>query len=279
MLPQILASSYERYKQDTALFTTWLAQAAASCGFKSNSSLQQERDVPPTPSPVLSSISAGKSMDKPSSSRLKGKDRKLAKKAAEEGKAKGSTTLPENLSGSTIRQYTVTTKDLLSQAKAIAECIKPRVTLPASLQSIVQRAISARQRCTAWFRESNIRNKYTDEADKRHLHFISVLEESLKLLEPCMEAPNPLSQQHGIAPLQETNASVGVSLLTNRFEVLEVEEVPDIDSFSSSPSLGSPTKVNKSKGKPVIDVYELKDDTDDEDLAFMIFCMFLFRER
>ena len=34
MLPEILAGSYIRYKEDTNVFTTWLSQAAVACGYK-----------------------------------------------------------------------------------------------------------------------------------------------------------------------------------------------------------------------------------------------------
>ncbi|KAL8644271.1 MAG: hypothetical protein Q9226_007849 [Calogaya cf. arnoldii] len=34
MLPDILFSSYQRYKEDTNVFSTWLSQAARACGFK-----------------------------------------------------------------------------------------------------------------------------------------------------------------------------------------------------------------------------------------------------
>ncbi|MCJ1353173.1 MAG: hypothetical protein MMC33_003158 [Icmadophila ericetorum] len=274
MLPDFLASSYERYKQDTALFTTWLTQAAARCGFKSNDIKQQERDVTlnSNPGPSMSVVS---NAGEPSSSRLKGKDRKLAKQAAVDGKIKGPANFEESLPSSTIGQYTVTTKDLLSQARAVAECVKPRVTLPASLQSIVERAIHARQRCTEWFRKSNIRNRYADESDKRHLHFTGVLEESLKLLGPCLETPTSSSQQPTKPGCSlDIDAPMSISKLANRFEILEVEELPDIDAFASSPSANTTKRAKKSKSKSVVDVYELEDDMDDDDIAFMIFCFF-----
>ena len=34
MLPEILAGSYARYKEDTNVFTTWLPKAAVACGYK-----------------------------------------------------------------------------------------------------------------------------------------------------------------------------------------------------------------------------------------------------
>lgn len=75
MLPRVLAGSYEKYKQDTALFTTWLAQTAAACGYKSKGIQRQNHTSEATRS-ELSKLPPS------STHRLKGKERKAAKAAA-----------------------------------------------------------------------------------------------------------------------------------------------------------------------------------------------------
>ncbi|TGO42342.1 hypothetical protein BHYA_0009g00210 [Botrytis hyacinthi] len=65
MLPSYLAGSYRRYKQDNNVFATWLLNTADTCGY--NPGYDDE-----TPKPQLAQPST----------RLKGKARKEAKKAA-----------------------------------------------------------------------------------------------------------------------------------------------------------------------------------------------------
>ena len=73
MLPEILAGSYLRYKEDTNAFTTWLSKAALACGYKpaQRQQLKQRPAQQQTPT---------------TTPRLKGKARKEAKAAAAESK-------------------------------------------------------------------------------------------------------------------------------------------------------------------------------------------------
>ncbi|KAL8843498.1 MAG: hypothetical protein Q9170_000002 [Blastenia crenularia] len=71
MLPEFLAGSYKRYKQDTALFTTWLTKAATSVGYKPKALKRQQPDQPDS---AQSSSSVGAENVKPAlptSGRLK----------------------------------------------------------------------------------------------------------------------------------------------------------------------------------------------------------------
>ena len=76
MLPDFLSGSYQRYKQDTALFTTWLAKAAASVGYKPEA-LRRQQDHAYMPGKIAAAAKKQENI-KPSA-RLKGKDRKAAK--------------------------------------------------------------------------------------------------------------------------------------------------------------------------------------------------------
>ncbi|KAI4174861.1 MAG: hypothetical protein LQ348_006288 [Seirophora lacunosa] len=266
MLPEFLAGSYKRYKQDTALFTTWLAKAAASFGYK------------PDPTKRTPSVQSGSSESPPAvetpevpkaSTRLKGKDRKAAKHAAEKAKKIIADNV-ESSAPSTVK-YTITTGDLLRQAEAVTKShVKSHIKMPTTLRAIVERAIRARRRCSEWFRKSNVRNVY---ADKQHVHFIEILEQSLKILEPCLEADDAASSHPKQAASLPDTAS-----LANRFCMLNVEESPDVDPAEVSAiaaAVNMATKSKASKGESEIAVYELEDEDEfDEELAFVIFCFF-----
>ena len=274
MLPEFLAGSYRRYKEDTTLFITWLAKAAASSGYKPDAAKRPKSEQPkPSNAPARnesseSSKAAIVESNLPPSGRLKGKERKAAKDAAHKAN-KPIIEAPESPTPSTVK-YTITTGELLRQAEAVTKTAEnARVKMPASLRAVVERAIRARQRCSEWFRKSDVQNQY---ADKQHTHFIEVLEQSLRILEPCVEAKDsiPKQQKQGEPPVGRT-ASV-----TNRFAALKVEESPDIDPEEVSEVAAAvhvATKTKSSKGAPEIAVYELEDeDKFDEDLAFLIFC-------
>ena len=206
----------------------------------------------------------------PATRRLKGKERKAAKDAADKAR-KPNVDGPESPAPAigTVK-YTITTGELLRQAEAIIRTSeKSRVRMPASLRAVVERAIRARQRCSEWFRKSEVRNEY---ADKQHTHFIEILEQSLQILEPCIEADETATRhlKHDTSSVEE-NASI-----SNRFAVLKVDESPDVDPAEVSEisaAINVAEKSKASKGEPEIAVYELEDEDEfDEELAFLIFC-------
>ena len=212
----------------------------------------------------------------PATRRLKGKERKAAKDAAKDAADKGKKPtgeVSESPAPATVK-YTIATGELLRQAEDILQnSEKSRVRMPASLRNVVERAIRARQRCSEWFRKSEVHNEY---ADKQHTHFIKILEQSLQILEPCMEAGETatthLKNEHSTL---EDSASI-----SNRFAVLKVEESPDIDPAEVSEisaEIHVVEKTKASKGEPQVAVYELEDEDEfDEELAFLIFCQYSF---
>ena len=278
MLPDFLAGSYERYKQDTALFTTWLAKAAITCGYKPQATKRQPSEQP---GPIKSPASKGSSdipkapISKtalPLTGRLKGKERKAAKDAADNAKKSNADT-SESPVLSTVK-CTITTAELLRQAEAVTKSHKrARVQMPASLRGVVERAILARQRCSEWFRKSNVRNEYSD---KQHTYFIEILKRSLKILEPCIEAETS-THKH---PKHDKPSLDGSDGVTNRFLALNVEESPDVDPSGVSEVAAAVNAAQQSKtlkGESVNTVYELEDEDEfDEDLAFVVFCQWCF---
>jgi hypothetical protein len=55
-------------------------------------------------------------------------------------------------------KYTITTRELLEQARIVAG----RVELPANLERVVERAIQARKRCAEWFKASKVENEFSN---------------------------------------------------------------------------------------------------------------------
>lgn len=141
--------------------------------------------------------------------------------------------------------------------------------MPASLRTVLERAIRARQRCSEWFQKSEVRNEYVD---KQHIHFIGILIQSLKILEPCVEAEGSARTQRK----QDEPSLEGTGSVTNRFVALKAEENPDIDPSGVSEAAAAVNLAQKTKAsesEPVIAVYELEDEDEfDEELAFIIFC-------
>ncbi|KAL8811883.1 MAG: hypothetical protein Q9200_001438 [Gallowayella weberi] len=257
MIPDFLAGSYKRYKQDTALFTTWLAKAAASAGYKPSATKHSpsQQPEPSKPTHVQSGL--------PTGGRLKGKARKAAKDATEKAR--------ESQPSLTVK-YTITTGELLRQAEAVAQSyLKSRLKMPASLREVVERAVRARRRCSEWFQRSGVHNEFVD---KQHIHFIQILEETLKILEPCVEAENA-NKEISVpnATLHEHNTS-----LTNRFSLLKTEDNPEVDPAQVSEvaaAINVPEKAKASESYPEVATYELEyEDEFDEELAFVIFCFF-----
>lgn len=101
MLPDVLASSYRRYKEDTNVFTTWLSHAAQACGWKPATKPQ----VTPVELPTINT---------PKAPRLKGRERKLARDAAKASNqgSNGTAKDPESEALPTVK-CTITTGDLL----------------------------------------------------------------------------------------------------------------------------------------------------------------------
>lgn len=165
-LPEFLAGRYRQYKEDTSIFTTWLHRAAETCGYKHPATGQQTGNAAkPSPDAVINTPSK----------RLKGKERKLAKLAGENVSKQ-----PPKVTEPVIKtvKYRVTTSELLRQANAIAESTSKRVIMPDGIRSILNRAISARQRCAEWYARVGMPNR----SDQGHIYFIDTMQTILELL-------------------------------------------------------------------------------------------------
>lgn len=254
MLPEILAGSYKRYKEDTNVFATWLSTTAKACGYKSEISPRTpvQKDAPKTPS-----------------IRLKGKARKEAQKAAANGDGPSQEVKLADLQ---VTRYTVKTKDFLDQAKVVTKSVRPRIQMPLNILRVVQRAIHARKRCADWFRKTGAKDEASIEG---HDHFINVLENALAILLPCCPKSAQTSKQEHKPKTSALEPESGHNL-SNRFGMLNVEDTNDIvlDLAASDISATSAAKKSSKATTPHSwDVYELEIQHG-TDLAFLIFCFF-----
>ena len=263
MLPDILFSSYQRYKEDTNIFTTWLSQAARSCGYTAPG-LEKQDTIPAKAAKSIATAAP----------RLKGKARKEAKAAAATDKI---TTPKESVSPPTpVAKYKLTTKQLLEQAQDVAHSMKPKVQLPTDVLKVVQRAIHARQRCAAWFEETKSKSATSTEG---HAHFIAVLQEAVAILEPCYDSRNvdapQVSNLHEEKPEKVLGAfrTFGDDLC-NKFGNLHVEDTNEDLDHTTSTTIQEIPKTHKAKSKMECEeVYELVDEFS-IDIPFIIFCFF-----
>ncbi|KAB8294266.1 hypothetical protein EYC80_009693 [Monilinia laxa] len=281
MLPEGLSSSYKRYKDDTNIFSTWLGQTAVKCGYKpnpsarrvfSNASATSESSSYSTSSSssifsatsatsttfISTSISNTSNISKSAnlsktSNRLKGKARKNAKKA----KVSTSTQVLEKT------VVIMSTRDLVEQAKVIAEHKKTAVVFPSVIHRVAERAIHARRRFLKWFQNAQSED---EEVNASHEHFIGVLETILDILTPCYESGKKENGKFG----GEFKVKENLDFATNIFEMLDVEDIADED--LNAPEL-IPRRAKVIPKSTPLETYEL--DTDLEiDVPFISFCFF-----
>ena len=264
MIPEVLFSSYQRYKEDTSVFATWLAQAARACGFEVMSPERNDVEVH-LPSSALEA----------KASRLKGEARKQAKAAASTDRSLRQKGEDES---APISKYMIKTRELIEQAEAVVASGNNRLQMPDKIVRVARRAIETRQRCSRWFRETE--SKEIDST-KKHAYFTAVLEQALGILKPCYSnnTRNSVQLPDPKKPDQRTTQARPETFeddLTNRFQLLQVEDIDDDVEFTA-PEVSVPLKHTqfKAQGKPRAEseVWEL-DDEANADLAFIAFCFF-----
>ncbi|KAK2765534.1 hypothetical protein FQN54_008388 [Arachnomyces sp. PD_36] len=256
MLPDFLTSSYKRYKEDTNVFTTWLAQTAKSCGY--------HLETKPTSVPT-------ETVNVPKGPRLKGKERKLAREAAKEKEKENEklgTTSPANAQPSVT--YAVTTQDILKQATAIVESGK-RIPMPLNIQRVTLRAIEARQRCVDWFGQTGVGD---DEATDGHEFFIQVLREAFEMVKgngdhDSEDVDRVNGKPNGPPKLAEA-ASISWDM-KNRFATLDLEDASEITPMDIS-TAATPRNQAPQKGEQQ-HIWELKA-ASALDIFFSVFCLY-----
>ncbi|EFX01325.1 hypothetical protein CMQ_6267 [Grosmannia clavigera kw1407] len=161
MLPGFLLSSYQHYKHDTAIVTSWLVNTAKENGY--DASL------------------AGTAVAKPS--RLKGKARKLMKEElARSGKHTGDGVKKATGHKHTYK-YVLRTIDFVPLAQFIAAVTKPKpVEMPLTMASTINRVIRVRKSFAMILKKENIETD--EESDLKHSHFVNVLQRVRDVLQP-----------------------------------------------------------------------------------------------
>ncbi|KAF7908336.1 uncharacterized protein EAF01_004091 [Botrytis porri] len=227
---------YRRYKEDTSVFATWLLNTAESCGY--NPGYDDEIPKPQSMQP---------------STRLKGKARKEAKRA----------TIGSTLNVQTKLRY-ISTKEILLQAEIVAKHKKPPMEMPKYILNILERAIRARTRCASWFCSTET-NQHTDQSNRTHAYFISILEKALATLEPCVR------KEKGAGSSSQIRGSVAAHN-TNTYGMLEVEDVGE-DDLNITPTDIVNVNAVKPRAKKHLNICEMKIE-DTIDLDFVVFCFF-----
>lgn len=132
--------------------------------------------------------------------------------------------------------YSATVNDLQKLAEVVAGSA---VTVPKSVLTIANRAIKLRKAVTSWFLGQG-----NSSGNKRHAHFITVLEQICETLEwktnqpskPDAKQPPPTSEAQG--------DDADADRFLNKFAVLTVEE-PQDTTAQTQPTPGEPKKIVK----------------------------------
>ena len=209
----MLVGTYQQYKRDTDCFTTWLSEIAIVCGYSPKVSRtvrgSAETQVP-------------KSNGNARTSSRRGPGR--------EGK---TTEIRKGLLHESDTRYVVTSQQLEEQARIVANCQKPRVSIPTAVLQAIERAIEARKKCLRWYEDCAQEDKVSNRG---YADFIHLLERVLQTLTsgPAAGAiPKPQSavkkENCGelivIAQKSPQFATDGLSnKFNNKFASLKVEE-------------------------------------------------------
>jgi hypothetical protein len=160
-------------------------------------------------------------------------------------------------------KYSLTTKDLLRQAEAVAASQK--LSIPASTIRVVEPCIKARIHCNSWFKKTYVQNEYSNGG---HSRFLEVLQEVLDILKPCVKSEPShctyyptlytIIPDETVAKKKSTASNSNMITLQNKFESLEVEDAKEAASFFNSiPTTVVTPKKTQSKTNEVMETYEL----------------------
>lgn len=204
MAPQQTVSAYQRYKEDTTLFMTWLSNAAESCGWRPSKAAR-----PASATPTSSVQPPAPAAAEAKSTRLKGKARKAAKEAKGSGNtAQDGAAVPP--AQSSVRYYSLTTRQLLDQVELIAQAKtngRNQLRMPGYIRKALQSSIDSRSRFCDWF--DRLGNG-TAESNETHRHFVQVLRQALDILpaeeDTCSPRPRAVKKDDAAIAQQDDTA-------------------------------------------------------------------------
>jgi hypothetical protein len=265
MLPDFLFSTYKQYKTDTDKITTWLAETAKKCGYKS-----------PSFDPKAPGENVANRNGKPP--KLKGRARKLARDAAATAAAAEKMTPASSTANANDKaeetKYTVPVREFEVMAEHIAKSQDASLKIPRGFINLMKRCIKTRRGTSDWFQE-NVPVTAVEELNStdRHLHFANVLQRTLQTLLPVEE----LRKGDGTTGKQSTGLSGAEPVkgdLANAFNLLKVDEAEDED-FDPLTALVPAESGEKKASAPqrVRYVVDTEDD-DGEEWFFALHCFF-----
>jgi len=270
-LPAKFRSSYAQYKNDGNTIATWLSNTAIECGYPADL-LGFDPDnvkivnVVKEPSKgkenaYKSVLDEGTEKNKTTKApRLKGKNRTLARQAANEIQIKAQKIEADKSDvKEEDKRNSIEIRDFIPLAQFIVSYDNPPVNISPSFLKLIDRVITLRKQHAQWF--ENAQGKDEDSV-RSHRHFITILESVFDILHQRCEV---------VVKHSETKKTVDKEDLTNIFESLTVEEPsegfinyqPPIRSDIIQPTL--PIKQVK---------YEIRLDHDPVEKDLAIHCLF-----
>ncbi|KAI0883881.1 uncharacterized protein GGS22DRAFT_195051 [Annulohypoxylon maeteangense] len=242
-MADISATAYLAYKYDTNVFLSWMDQTSQKCGWKS----RQAQKV------IASEVNTDVNTTVKSAPRLKGKERKLAKQAAKAEEAKAFQHTPS--------KSTVSTGELAEQIELVGKAVTKHKMepMPSNVRRALQRCIKARERFAKWYKTSST---CPSEKLESHDHFITILKKATCLFQG--ENDSNLMQA---ASSSEANDKENPTM-TNMFECLELEDLPEVDE-PDSPEDGRALPPPSTRKTIEFDLEPL-----DAELDFVIFSLF-----
>jgi hypothetical protein len=234
MLPDSLKSSYAQYKDDTDRFATWLLRAAEKCGYESSRLLAGD------PANGINGTANAKG------------------KAKGKAKAKSAPLLP--------LKYKATVSELRTLGQVVA---KSSMKVPTPILAVARRAVTLRKDAASWFV-----GKGDTASNKRHAHFVEVLEEICESLAWQTNGTSKQDPDSRSATATLANGATGAMTAddawVNQFATLTVEEPEEI-----------PEPGDSSKQLVQVELFEEVDvDAEEPELKhlshayFRVFCLF-----
>lgn len=263
-MSSIFINTYQLYKKQTNQLAQWLLDTAVEFGYSlEDKSLKDAVQKEP-----------GLGASQPATSaRGKGKTRNGGRRNPKEKPATDGS--PSSIPNSHLNSIRLS--QFVELASAIAERARENVKIPITIIDLLQQIIKMRRKVSEYYKmQSRSRaDDYNLRGDNhKHKHFISKLEEVLKILQSVSESPahSTAKPKEGPSSASQKCEETPMDDINNRFNALEVDEPielgPDDGAESSSVQPKTPQAI---KSQDV--VYDASESEDDE-IDFAVFCFF-----
>lgn len=216
MLPPGLTTTYQQYKRDMDVVTSWLAQTGLEVGFKFDELFPRGSSNPPQPLPNASSSKAA-------SKRKKGVPRhKFKEKLPIAAAAAAKTGSPQT------SKHSLALRHFLPLAEFIAaRREKLRSGVPISLTRAINRVTRFRSDFAALLAKGGA--TFDVNEDEKHTFFVGILEKVQNVLSPLFGQFSSSAQdakREAVAEEPPPTENIGTA---NPFNILDVYEVPELD--------------------------------------------------